>query len=84
MCAYVCVRDGMRAFESVSVNACVRSCVRVLVHAFSYACVHPFDRARGRTPSGLSKLSTSVNRVDHKHTAIVENICTITFQGSRD
>ena len=36
-----------------------------------YTRVVSFDRARGRSPSGLSKLTTSVNRVDHKHSAIV-------------
>ena len=36
-----------------------------------YTQVVSFDRARGRSPSGLSKLTTSVNGVDHKHSAIV-------------
>ena len=36
-----------------------------------YTRVVSFDRARGRSPSGLSELTTSVNRVDHKHSAIV-------------
>ena len=36
-----------------------------------YTRVVSFDRARGRSPSGLSKLTTSVNGVDHKHSAIV-------------
>ena len=36
-----------------------------------YTRVVSFDRAREHSPSGLSKLTTSVNRVDHKPSAIV-------------
>ena len=37
-----------------------------------YTRVVSFDRPRGRSPSGLAKLTTtSVNGVDHKQTAIV-------------
>ena len=44
-----------------------------VIHEWStgYTRVVCFDKPQGHSPTGLSKLTMSVNQVDHKQTAIV-------------